>query len=151
MGPQAGESEHLKPPSSEAWLAGTLCPWKKALPCHPLGFFSLGQFCASLLPHFPWVCLEAELYWGSSTGTFCQKKKKKFTIALSPLQIGKEIVFQSWNSSLKEGWIGFPQWLSGWESACQCRGHGFDPWSGKIPHAEAWLSLCATTTEAYTL
>ena len=21
------------------------------------------------------------------------------------------------------------------ESACQCRGHGFEPWSGKIPHA----------------
>ena len=21
------------------------------------------------------------------------------------------------------------------ESACQCGGHGFEPWSGKIPHA----------------
>ena len=21
------------------------------------------------------------------------------------------------------------------ENACQCRGHGFEPWSGKIPHA----------------
>ena len=26
-------------------------------------------------------------------------------------------------------------WRSGWESACQCRGQGFEPWSGKIPHA----------------
>ena len=25
--------------------------------------------------------------------------------------------------------------VQGLESACQCRGHGFDPWSGKIPHA----------------
>ena len=33
------------------------------------------------------------------------------------------------------------------ESACQCRGHAFDPWSGKIPHAAEQLSLCATTTE----
>ena len=54
------------------------------------------------------------------------------------------------------------------ESACQCRGLGFYPWSGKIPHA--WssyahaaqiltlhsragglqlLSPCATTTEAH--
>ena len=33
------------------------------------------------------------------------------------------------------------------ESACQCRGHGFEPWSGKIPHAAEQLSLCATTTE----
>ena len=24
-------------------------------------------------------------------------------------------------------------WLSGKESACQCRRHGFDPWTGKIP------------------
>ena len=32
------------------------------------------------------------------------------------------------------------------ESACQCRGHGFDPWSGKIPHA-AQLSPCITTTD----
>ena len=30
---------------------------------------------------------------------------------------------------------------------CQCRGHGFEPWSGKIPHAAEQLSPCATTTE----
>ena len=27
------------------------------------------------------------------------------------------------------------------------RGRGFDPWSGKIPHAMGQLTLCATTTE----
>ena len=27
------------------------------------------------------------------------------------------------------------------------QGHGFEPWSGKIPHAAEQLSLCATTTE----
>ena len=37
---------------------------------------------------------------------------------------------------------------SGWDSSCQCRGHGFNPWSGKIPHAEGQLSLWAATTEA---
>ena len=42
---------------------------------------------------------------------------------------------------------GLPWWLSGYESAWQCRGHGFDPWSGKIPHAVEQLSLCTTTTE----
>ena len=26
-------------------------------------------------------------------------------------------------------------------------GHGFEPWSGKIPHAAEQLSPCATTTE----
>ena len=29
----------------------------------------------------------------------------------------------------------------------QCKGHGFDPWSRKIPHATEQLSLCTTTTE----
>ena len=30
---------------------------------------------------------------------------------------------------------GLPWGFSGEESACQCRRHGFDPWSRKIPHA----------------
>ncbi|XP_054938684.1 actin-related protein 2/3 complex subunit 1B isoform X1 [Physeter macrocephalus] len=36
------------------------------------------------------------------------------------------------------------QWLS---IACQCRGQGFESWSGKIRHAAEQLSPCATTTE----
>ena len=28
-----------------------------------------------------------------------------------------------------------PWWPSGEQSTCQCRGHGFDPWSRRIPHA----------------
>ena len=43
--------------------------------------------------------------------------------------------------------FGLPWWRSGWESACQCRGHGFEPWSGRIPHAVEQLGLWATTTE----
>ena len=43
--------------------------------------------------------------------------------------------------------MGLPWWRSGWESACQCRGHRFEPWSGKIPHAAEQLGLWATTTE----
>ena len=34
------------------------------------------------------------------------------------------------HSILKVSW-----WLSGKESACQCRRHEFNPWSRKIPHA----------------
>ena len=33
-----------------------------------------------------------------------------------------------------------PWWLSGKESACQCRRHGFCPWPGKIAHAAEQLS-----------
>ena len=43
--------------------------------------------------------------------------------------------------------IGLPWWHSGWESACQCRGHRFEPWSGKIPHVAEQLGPWATTTE----
>ena len=43
--------------------------------------------------------------------------------------------------------LGLPWWLSGKESACPCRRHRFDLWSRKIPHAEKWLSPCATTTK----
>ena len=42
---------------------------------------------------------------------------------------------------------GLPWWRSGWESACQCRGCGFEPWSGKIPHAAEQLGPWATITE----
>ena len=43
--------------------------------------------------------------------------------------------------------MGLPWWCSGWESACQCRGHGLEPWPGKIPHAAEKLGPWATTTE----
>ena len=42
---------------------------------------------------------------------------------------------------------GLPWWRSGWESACQCGGHGFGPWSGRIPHAAERLGPWATTAE----
>ena len=42
---------------------------------------------------------------------------------------------------------GLPWWSSGEESAWQCRGLGFDPCPGKMPHAKKKLSPCATTTE----
>ena len=48
---------------------------------------------------------------------------------------------------LKKLKIGLPWWRSGWKSACRCRGHGFEPWSGKIPHAAEQLGPWATATE----
>ena len=49
--------------------------------------------------------------------------------------------------SLKSLPKGLPWWRSGWESACQCRGHGFEPWSGKIPCATEQLGPWVTITE----
>ena len=34
--------------------------------------------------------------------------------------------------------VGLPQWLSGNESACQCRRQGFDPWVEQIPWKRKW-------------
>ena len=31
-----------------------------------------------------------------------------------------------------------PRWLSGKESACRCRRHGFNPWVRKIPCRRKW-------------
>ena len=65
-----------------------------------------------------------------------------------------------WMNGWMVGWIylyentlglksefGLPWWHSGSESTYQCRGYGFDPWSGKIPHAMEQLSPCTTITE----
>ena len=42
---------------------------------------------------------------------------------------------------------GFAQRLSGEESACQHRRQGFNPWSGKIPHALEQIIPCITIVE----
>ena len=42
--------------------------------------------------------------------------------------------------------LGLPWWLGGKESTCQCRRHGFNPWSRRIPQATEWLRPGATTT-----
>ena len=43
--------------------------------------------------------------------------------------------------------LGPPWWLSGEESTCQYRRHGFDPWSRKSPYAKEQLGPCSTIPE----
>ena len=43
--------------------------------------------------------------------------------------------------------LGLPWRRNGWESACWCKGHGFGPWSRRIPHAAERLGPWATTAE----
>ena len=49
---------------------------------------------------------------------------------------------QTWLRDWTElNWIlklGLPRWLSGKESACQCRRRRFHPWVGKIPEGRKW-------------
>ena len=61
--------------------------------------------------------------------------------------------YPSWSlrhNILKAMVPGLPWWSSGYESACQCKGHGFDPCSKRIPHATGQLSPQAATAEAHT-
>ena len=68
-----------------------------------------------------------------------------FFLKMDPVLISGS--FTILNSFLKNIYLGLPWWRSGWESACQCREHGFEPWSGKIPHATEQLGPWAIITE----
>ena len=69
-------------------------------------------------------------------------------LAHSFLWVRPELIYIE-RGFLKHWDCGLPWWSSGKESACQCRGCGFNPWSRKIPHAEGQLSPCTATTEAH--
>ena len=58
---------------------------------------------------------------------------------------GWKQIFRANGNQKKAG--GLPWRRSGWESACRCRGHGFELWSGKIPHAAEQLGPWATAAE----
>ena len=53
--------------------------------------------------------------------------------------------------SFKNMYVELPWWSSGKEYALKCRGHRFDPWSRKVPHAMGQLSPCVTITESICL
>ena len=81
----------------------------------------------------------------------CCKTCKYITTVFFILQknLASEYLTAQWklHAIVKSECVGLPWWRSGWGSACQCRGHGFEPWSGKIPHAVEQLGPWATTTE----
>ena len=56
--------------------------------------------------------------------------------------MGSQRVVHNWATELN--WTGIPVVK---KSACQCKWHRFDPWSGKIPHAMEQLSTCTTTPD----
>ena len=68
-----------------------------------------------------------------------QKKVKRYLRS-------KRVDVGSPQCTIRKALQGLPGWLSGInkEPTCQCRRHGFDAWSGKIPQAKEELSLGAT-------
>ena len=62
--------------------------------------------------------------------------------------MGSHRVELDWKRLSRSSIKGLPWWLNGKESTCQCRRHGFNPCSGRIPRTPEQLSPFATTTEA---
>ena len=57
-------------------------------------------------------------------------------------KIYKELTQLHSQKNLIKKYIGLSWWFSGRESAGQCRRHGFQLWSGEIPHTVGQPSLC---------
>ena len=55
--------------------------------------------------------------------------------SLSPPVLTTDSIHPHPAKNQKPAKFGFPWWYSGKESTCQCRGHRFDPCSGRIPRA----------------
>ena len=96
-----------------------------------------------ILLHCWWECKLVQPLW-RTVQRFLKKLKVELlynsAIPLLSIYLEKTIL-------QKDICKGLPLWRSGWESACQCRGHGFEPWSGKIPHAAEQLGPWAIITE----
>ena len=84
------------------------------------------------------------------------------SICKAPSSTSFEPVFSASPSLMtlsKRAFQGHSWWSSGWESICQCRGHGFDPWSRKIlrdakqlyPHATTAEPMCHNYGSSHTL
>ena len=110
-----------------------------------IAFLWCGLTCSSVLYSFcKLVVGSRDLIWSQfehlRIARFYRQDFLGFKCWAKPLQILSYLILKiiPW---------GLPWWRSGWESACQCRGHGFEPWSGKIPHAAEQLGPWATVTE----
>ena len=73
--------------------------------------------------------------------------RKQNPIQMVQKALNKELPRKMRPQWRNEEWMGLPWWSSGLKSACQSRGHGFDPWFRKTAHATGHLSACVTATE----
>ena len=80
-------------------------------------------------------------------GAECNSGLGIWELSVLPFQFFYKSKIFSKNKNLFLKNSGLPWWRSGWESACQCGGHGFEPWSGRIPHAAERLGPWATIAE----
>ena len=112
------------------------CSAKESLSQSPI--FPRKIFCGSLTSQNVYrFCMKNMIYW--KTRGKAGLSKVSFSIRGSD----KCLIYCVWDSPKRRQYLVFPQsiwsgglpwWSSGKASACQSRGHRFDPWSRKIPH-----------------
>ena len=114
---------------------------------------SQGEFAVWLRKLKPGRCINLEGWDGEGDGREAQKEGIYVYLWLIHVEVWQKttkfckavILPLKNNCFFKRRKPGLPWWLSGKESPFQYRGHEFDPWSKKTPHAAEKLSLCATT------
>ena len=122
--PSGWKERKSKKVEKETATHSSIRAWKSPRTEEPGGLQSMGLH--------DWACVheDGERWVGSNKlGELKKKKKEK----------------KGMSATAKA--LGFSWWLSGKESACQCRRHRFNPCSGKIPCASEQLSPCTTTTK----
>ena len=82
--------------------------------------------------------------WGRRHDNLDYKIRTLMCLRAASSQLLANIDIDTQSRICKRGTSLVAQWL---RIAYQCRGHRFEPSSGKIPHATEQLSPCATTTE----
>ena len=96
------------------------------------------------LPHCKQI-----LYWLSHQGSPSLRYswQIKYYCCILPTNIPKWFLRVVRCKKIKKSPLGPPWWLSGKESAHQCKRHEVDPRSRSISHAAEWGDLCAPATE----
>ena len=126
--------------SNEPWILGEKamffsCSEKESLSQSPI--FPRKIFCGSLtLQNVYRFCMK-KIYWKTWENAGSNK------VGFSTTGSDKCLTYCVWDSPKRRQYLVFPKsigsgglpwWSSGKASACQSRGHRFDPWSRKIPH-----------------
>ena len=91
---------------------------------------------------------QKEYYWCPGKGKFmltsasaiwgCPPNENPSRNTTQVAQVGMQRVSVSLFKKIFVYLLRLPRWLSGKESACQCKRLGFDPWIGKIPWRRKW-------------
>ena len=116
------------------WAKGNLTLHSIVLFFLIMSIFTLGYSQLSTFPPCSWISHSCP------TGLSLSSVTRR--VHPAELRMGRA----TWRAQINVG-RGLPWGRSGGEPACQRRGHGFEPWCGRIPHAAERLSPWATTTE----